>query len=191
MESIKHDPIMSYSINELATALAKAQAEFTIAKKDKDNSFFKSKYADFESVVCSTRPALAKYGLSVAQNVYRDEDGNHYLITLLLHSSGQWLKSKAQHCPTKADVQSLASYNTYLKRMCYASIVGAVVGENDDDGNDASLAPLTQAQRTTLLELPQQDQDKICQFYKIKRIIDLNSDQYDKVAAWLQSKKSS
>lgn len=135
-QQITQDQIMSEQISELAGALAKAQAEFTTAKKDKDNPFFKSKYADFESVVNSTRPALTKNGLSVVQNVYRDTDGHHYLITLLLHASGQWIKSKAQHNPMKADIQSLSSYNTYLKRMCYSSLVGAVTGD-DDDGEEA------------------------------------------------------
>jgi len=129
--------IMSDSIDQLATALAKAQAEFFIASKDSNNPFFKSKYADFESVVAASRPALTKYGLSVVQNVYRFDDGNHYLVTLLLHSSGQWVKSKAQHNPQKNDIQSLSSYNTYLKRMCYSSMVGVVTGEADDDGEAA------------------------------------------------------
>lgn len=126
--------LMSDSIDQLATALAKAQGEFTVANKDKNNPFFKSKYADFESIVAASRPALSKNGLSVVQNVYRFDDGNHYLVTLLLHASGQWIKSKAQHNPQKNDIQSLSSYNTYLKRMCYSSMLGVVTGESDDDG---------------------------------------------------------
>lgn len=182
------DQIMSEQINELASALAKAQAEFTTAKKDKDNPFFKSKYADFESVVSATRPALTKYGLSVVQNVYRCNDGHHYLITLLLHASGQWIKSKAQHNPMKADVQSLSSYNTYLKRMCYSSIVGAVTGENDDDGNDASIQRLDSHQLSYLLSLPEELQQKICNFNKVNKIDELTVDQYEKVVSMLKNR---
>ena len=56
-----------------------------------------------------------------------------------MHASGQWIKSKARHNPPKNDIQSLASYNTYLKRMCYTSIIGLATGE-DDDG-EAAVAP--------------------------------------------------
>jgi hypothetical protein len=133
------DCMMSPQINELATSLAKAQSEFEIAGKASANPFFKSKYADLTAVVNASRPALVKNGLSVIQSVMNLSDGNSYLVTLLMHSSGQWIKSKAKHSPVKNDVQSLSSYNTYLKRMCYSSLVGVLTGdEDDDDGNAAS-----------------------------------------------------
>src|SRR5258706_10071175 len=59
----------SEDINELATALAKAQGEYTIAGLNRQNPYFKSKYADLASVVNAARPALTKYGLSVVQNI--------------------------------------------------------------------------------------------------------------------------
>lgn len=186
MENLVNEQIMSDQIAELATALAKAQAEFTTAKKDKDNPFFKSKYADFESVVAATRPALTKHGLSVVQNVYHS-DNHTYLITLLLHASGQWIKSKAQHNPAKTDVQSLASYNTYLKRMCYASMVGAVTGENDDDGN-ADSQGLDSQQINYLISLPDDLQQKICVYNKVNKIEELTSDQYEKVVYMLKNR---
>lgn len=180
--------IMSDHIDQLATALAKAQGEFLTAKKDKDNPFFKSKYADFESIVMSTRQALTKYGLSVAQSICRLSDGNHYLITILLHNSGQWIKSYAQHNPQKSDIQSLSSYNTYLKRMCYASLVGAVTTDHDDDGNSASQR-LNTGEINYLLSLPEERQSKICSYYKVNRITDLNYDQYEEVIAMINAKK--
>jgi len=129
--------LMSENINELATALSKAQGEMTVAGKNQKNPFFKSSYADLEAIIAASRPALSKYGLSVIQSPVVDEHNVSFLITMLLHSSGQWIKSKAMHNPQKQDVQSLSSYNTYLKRMCYTSLIGVVVGE-DDDGNAAS-----------------------------------------------------
>lgn len=182
-----NERIMSEQIDQLATALAKAQGEFTPAKKDKDNPFFKSKYADFESVVAATRPALTKHGLSVVQNVYHC-DTHTYLITLLLHASGQWIKSKAQHNPQKADIQSLASYNTYLKRMCYASIVGAVTSDHDDDGNQASSQYIDSQQINHLLTLSEDLQRKICSYNKVNRLEDLTTDQYERVAYMLKNR---
>ena len=138
---IQDQRIMSDSVDLLATAFAKAQGEFSVAYKGSSNPFFKSNYADFEAIVKATRPALSKHGLSVVQPpVIFVEDGNSFLVTILLHSSGQWIKSTARHSPVKSDVQSLSSYNTYLKRMCYSSLVG--VATSDDDDGEAALEPI-------------------------------------------------
>ena len=137
--------LMSAEIDQLATALAKAQAEMAVAGKNQKNPFFKSSYADFQAIIQASRPALSKYGLSVVQPPFIYEEaadstntavGSSYLVTILMHSSGQWIKSKARHNPLKSDIQSLSSYNTYLKRMCYTSLVGVVTGD-DDDGEAA------------------------------------------------------
>ncbi len=137
-----HNDLMSAEIDQLATALAKAQAEMNIAGKNQKNPFFKSSYADFQAIIQASRPALCKYGLSVVQSPCILQDlanggsENSYLVTMLMHSSGQWIRSMAKYNPPKNDIQSLASYNTYLKRMCYASLVGVVAGD-DDDGEAA------------------------------------------------------
>lgn len=175
------EPIMSEQIDQLATALAKAQAEFTIAGLNQKNPFFKSNYADFESIVAASRPSLTKYGLSVVQNVFHFDDG-HYLVTLLFHASGQWIKSKAKHNPAKTDVQSLSSYNTYLKRMCYTSLIGVVTGDIDDDGNAASQL-LNSQEKSFLLSLPIERQQKICVHYNVNNVTDITYDQYKQVYA--------
>ena len=140
--------LMSLEIDQLATALAKAQGEMAVAGKNQKNPFFKSTYADFEAIINASRPALSKYGLSVVQPPFISESptstpeqsnsqiGNSYLVTMLMHSSGQWIKSIARHNPPKNDIQSLSSYNTYLKRMCYTSLIGVATGD-DDDGEAA------------------------------------------------------
>lgn len=183
------DDIMSPQIDQLATALAKAQGEYLIASKDKKNPFFKSNYADLESVVAASRPALAKYGLSVVQPPFIiGENGNSYLITILMHASGQWIKSKAQHNPQKNDIQSLSSYNTYLKRMCYTSLLGVVTGE-DDDGNAASTpSPIPQYLFAQIKALPDITQRKIMDFSKINNLNELTLEQYDNFKSDLKSK---
>lgn len=129
--------LMSDNINELATALAKAQGEMPTAKKNSKNPFFKSMYADFESITEAITPSFSKYGLSYSQEIDEEENGNNYLITFILHSSGQWLKSRARIKPQKEDIQSFSSYITYLKRICLSASTGVATGEADDDGEAA------------------------------------------------------
>jgi len=127
----------SSEIGELSTALAKAQGEYTIAGLNRQNPYFKSRYADLASVVQAARPALTKYGLSVVQNIVAHEDGSSVLHTILLHTSGQYIESRMKILPSKTDIQSISSYTTYIKRMAYASLVGVVTGDEDDDGEQA------------------------------------------------------
>lgn len=128
----------SSELNELFSALAKAQSEMRVAGKDSNNPFFKSKYADLASVVAASRPHLAKNGLSVIQQITIDNnDGKRLLVTILGHSSGQYISSRVGLNPIKEDMQSLGSAITYMRRYAYASLVGVVADDEDDDGEVA------------------------------------------------------
>ena len=126
----------SEQINELAAALAKAQAEIKAVVKDAKNPFFKSSYATLNSVWDAIRQPLAKNGLSVTQLTSETEAGT-LLETYLLHSSGQWLQSEMLLRPNKNDVQGFGSALTYTRRYCLAAIVGAAP-DDDDDGQAAT-----------------------------------------------------
>jgi len=125
----------SENINELATALAKAQGEITGALKDSANPFFKSKYADLASCWDACRAALSKNGLAVTQFPTTDPTGT-YLVTSLLHSSGQWMRSSLVVEPKDGTPQAMGSALTYARRYALTAIVG--VAQVDDDGNAAS-----------------------------------------------------
>lgn len=137
----------SEQVNELFSALAKAQAEMRPAGKTSDNPFFKSRYADFNEIVKASRPALTKNGLAVLQRIISNEDGS-FMETMLGHSSGQFISSEMKINPIKTDVQSLGSYLTYLKRYSYAAIVGVCVSDEDDDG-EAAMIEEREEQRPT------------------------------------------
>lgn len=124
-------------MKELASAMAKAQAEIRSAKKDAANPFFKSKYADLASVVSACRDAFAKHGLSVVQSTDFDDHGM-WLETYLLHSSGEFIKGRYPIRPLKTDPQSVGSAISYAKRYTYAAMAGVVTSDEDDDGNAAS-----------------------------------------------------
>lgn len=127
----------SESINELATALAKAQAQMTSAKKDSSNPFFKSKYADLAAVVEAVKKPLADNGLSYVQTTDTD-DGTAVLVeTMLMHTSGQWISGRLRMPVAKPnDPQALGSVITYARRYGLQAMTG--VPADDDDGNAAA-----------------------------------------------------
>jgi hypothetical protein len=127
----------SESIKELATALSKVQGELTYAKKDSANPFFKSTYADLESVWGACRSLMAANGLSVIQMPGNFFEGRMWLITRLCHSSGEWIEQEMSVPVQKADAQGAGSALTYMRRYALAAFVGVV--QADDDGNAAAL----------------------------------------------------
>lgn len=125
----------SESIKELATALAKAQAEMTIAEMDGHNPHYDSKFASLTSIVKASRPALTKHGISIMQLPSFTEAGNPILETIIAHSSGEWIQADVKLLLAKQDSQGLLSAITYTKRGVMAAAVG-VVADEDIDGND-------------------------------------------------------
>jgi hypothetical protein len=111
----------SESVNELAAALAKAQQEIKGAMKDSVNPFFKSKYADLESVWDACREPLTKNGLSVVQIPIGGKEGVS-VQTILLHSSGQWIAGELLLNPTKTDPQAIGLAISYGRRYSLAAL---------------------------------------------------------------------
>lgn len=127
-------PINSENINELMSALSKAQGEMSNAIKDNVNPFFKSKYADLSSIWHACREPLSKNGLAVVQTVMKIE-GENFLITTLGHASGQWIRSFYPLVAKSQDSQGIGSATTYSRRYSLAAIVG--ISPDDDDGEAA------------------------------------------------------
>ena len=122
----------SDSIEKLADALSKAQSEMKGAQKKSTNPFFKSNYADLHTCIEASFPHLTKHGLSVIQGNDVDERGSFYVTTMLLHSSGQWIKSKLKMPITKPDAQGVGATITYARRFALSAMVG--ISQYDDDG---------------------------------------------------------
>ncbi len=124
----------SPQINELATALAKAQALIKPAVKDSENPYFKSKYADLASVFEACREALTSNGLAIIQRTVGAGD-TVGITTTLMHGSGQWIEGTITLTLEDPTPQSVGSALTYLRRYSLSSMVG--VAPDDDDGNAA------------------------------------------------------
>tara|TARA_R110000744_G_scaffold3536_2_gene13382 strand:- start:237 stop:788 length:552 start_codon:yes stop_codon:yes gene_type:complete len=125
----------SESIKELASALNKAQAEMSGAKKKATNPFFKSKYSDMNAVVDAVRIPFCDNGLSYSQfPIFNDKCVG--VETILMHSSGEWMSSILMLPMTKQDPQAAGSAITYARRYSLQAIAG--IPSEDDDGNTAS-----------------------------------------------------
>lgn len=136
----------SETIAKLNEALSKAQAEMKTAFKNQTNPFFKSTFANLESVWDACRGPLTKHGLAVSQPTSIDSNGKIILKTILLHASGEWLDSELPINPVKNDPQSIGSAISYMKRFGLSALVGVATSDvekgtkeidEDDDGETA------------------------------------------------------
>ena len=123
-------------IDELSNAMILAQKEMGGAVKDSANPFFHSKYADLESVIKVIKEPCSKHGLSYMQFPTTGENDNFlYLETVIVHTSGQWMRNTASIPMVKIDPQALGSSITYLRRYSLSAIFG--IPQVDDDGEKA------------------------------------------------------
>jgi hypothetical protein len=124
----------SEQINEIAAALAKAQASMKNAALNKVNPHFRSKYADLAGIRDTVVPVLAANGIAVVQTIEPTET-SAVVITRLAHISGQWIESC---CPVlgAGDMQKMGSAITYARRYSLSAICG-IAADEDDDANAA------------------------------------------------------
>jgi hypothetical protein len=124
---------LSIEMKSYNTSMSKVQAHIEGAFKDSKNPFFKSSYADLESVWGVARQPLAENGFSVMQTPCKT--GQH-LITTISHTSGAWVRGSWPLNTVKKDPQGYMASVTYARRGSLASMLG--IYQTDDDGNEAS-----------------------------------------------------
>lgn len=134
----------SEQLDQLATALAAAQAEMTNPEKTKTAKVasakgqYTYKYADIGDGLNLLRPLLAKNGLSFIQPTVYEGD-QIILKTRLMHASGQWIECDYPVC-TIAGHQQMGAALTYARRYALFSLVG-IAAEEDTDANGAEDVP--------------------------------------------------
>jgi hypothetical protein len=189
----------SEQINELITALAKAQGQMKAAIKDSTNPHFKSKYADLASVWDACRDPLSNNGLAVTQTVTCDTD-KQVLITMLGHSSGQWIRSNMVLPIQKGGPQELGSCLSYCRRYSLAAMVG--VFQDDDDGERVETSNRKVDSKPAMTVLPDHMIQLVSSFLKDDpdALMMLNNrfrpewkhmpvEKFAEVAAWLKERK--
>ena len=130
------DATMSDTIGKLAGALAKAQSQMTMVEGKSTNPFFNSKYASLAAVLEVAMPALNANEVALVQgNRWSAADNGFYITSMLMHSSGEWIKSEIRMPIAKKDAHGIGAATTYGRRYLLSSMVG--VAQADDDGNGA------------------------------------------------------
>lgn len=130
----------------LIAALLKAQLEIKPPSKEGVNPMFKNKYATLDAIYHSCRKPLADNGLLLSHSVEIDEKERYFLITTLLHISGEFIQNKFPMLIERQTNQGIASARTYACRYATCNLL-ALPSDEDDDGNTTSL---TQAQQQEL-----------------------------------------
>lgn len=122
----------SESLASISPALVKAINAIEGVKKGAANPFFKSKYANLESVIEAAHDALAANGLAVMQGP-GPMDGNCItLTTRLIHTSGEWIETDFSLPAGKMDPQAAGSAITYARRYSLMAMLN--MPAVDDDG---------------------------------------------------------
>ncbi len=130
----------SEQINEIATALAKAQGEMHNPGTHAINPFGKYTYAQANDFLDTIRAPLSKYGIAFIKDVERDNYGKTLYI-MLLHSSGQWIKcfmpleNDVQPNKQQTQDQAWGSHLTYRKKSLISLVFG-IHGDKDNDGEE-------------------------------------------------------
>ena len=134
-------------IGEIAAALAKAQGELINPEKslratirspfprEADRTF---RYASLASGLDIVRKALGKHEIATVQTTAIDKEaGLIRLITVLAHSSGEWVSSDWPVCPVgeTATPHKMGAALTYARRYSLFTLVG-IAGEDDLDAPD-------------------------------------------------------
>lgn len=165
-DDIKYE---SPELDKLGAALAKAQGKFPAMEKDKEITlkFYNKKTNEYQSnkigfmslgsLIKNTTPALSEFGLSVSSK-QRIMEGNIFLVTRLLHESGQWMDSWAYLAPIglgSDDQQNFGKAKSYQRRYELSSILNLFAAdETDNDGNDLSVQPIDKEPKKENKPLP-------------------------------------
>ena len=183
----------SEQINELAAALAKAQSVMPKAKMSGINSRFADKatgktgaYATFDDIRDAVKEPLTFYGISYTQHPY-SINGEVGVETMLIHDSGQWMRSRFGVPASKHDPQAYGSLLTYVRKFALAAAAG-VSTQEDTDADEVSheppsstISPDQVAIIRKELERHNKPESKILKHKNLNDLSELKQSQYDRL----------
>ena len=121
---------------ELSVKIAKVISEVQKVRKDKTNPFYKSKYANIESILGQLKPILEKNNLYISQPIIKnslhtfiiDEKGNKYPDYNPIKTEGINI--------THSDPQKKGAEITFYRRYSIVSLLS--LEQEDDDANSVT-----------------------------------------------------
>lgn len=120
----------SEQIDKLLPDLFKVKKAITPLKKEANNPFFNSAYADLNTVLNGVEPLLEANNFVLLQPVT-----GRVVETILLHTSGQFISSDMELVLAKNDMQAMGSAVSYARRYSLMSLLG--LKSVDDDGESS------------------------------------------------------
>lgn len=139
--------IKSETITKIAPAMTKAWSEIenpkhnkSVTVQTKKGSKYTFDYTDLNAIFDEAKRVYRDNGIMITQNAYTEDTEGRFIIlvdTMLLHSSGEWMKSNPLKMPANSSIQDMGGQITYLKRYSLSAMLG-IATEKDDDANGAS-----------------------------------------------------
>ena len=117
------------------------------------------------------------------------------VVTMLMHTSGQWLQQEYVLPMTKRDPQAAGSAITYARRYALQSMAGIPTADDDAEaammrGEDITRKISEQQAETVkeMLQVTNSDVEKFCKAFKCSTVDQMQVQYYDRAMAALQSK---
>lgn len=139
--------IFSESNSAISKALAAAWGAIETPKhntnvvvKKRDGGTYEFSYTDLDGIFEAIKKIYQENKIAVIQNAHTvTEDGSVYVAveTMLLHESGEWVKSEPLKAVAAQNMQDLGGQITYMKRYSLSAMLG-IATEKDDDANGVS-----------------------------------------------------
>lgn len=123
------------SSQTIAQKLLTVQKKIGGAVKSSDNPYFKSKYADLNSVLDVAKTALNDVGIFISQSPGANEFGKYLETSLIDAESGQQINGRVFFSGAEGDMQKIGAAITYARRFGLKSLLA--MEDIDDDGETA------------------------------------------------------
>lgn len=136
--------IFSESNQKISAALVSAWGKIETPKHNtsvkvttKSGGTYEFSYTDLDGIFEAIKEVYKENKIAVLQNAFTERiDGVAYVSveTMLLHESGEWVKSEPLRAPAAQSMQDLGGQITYMKRYSLSAMLG-IATEKDDDAN--------------------------------------------------------
>lgn len=182
--------------HEFNAAMTAFQSECPPVTKNRDakkgNGAVMYSYADLDHIKRTIQPTLAKNGLSVTDDATFTKDSVEAVATVF-HVGGHRRSAKfsapVSGTEMMSDMQKSASALSFARRYALVLALGLTTGEQDDDGQSAGIARVTEqqaadleAKMTEVLRNPA----KFLKWLGVDRVSDLAAVDYDKAIKELE-----